>query len=368
VIASLAASGCVDRKPPGVAIRSLKSDIVFGINAPPAVPPGILPPIAVGVGLPDIALPPLTPRLPSRPACPAATRTDSVEVPATLGVTVRPKPGLYRWKAAGKIVISGVEIPLLNQFVEREITDVSEVTESVLPVGSDPATAPLVTRTFSYSMKAPLGPDASRGTQVVRIQVKDNPVTVEAGTTAVNIGRDIVVGDPERGVTLKRITNYAPDGSVISDFVPTPGILLLPLAVNGGEQYQSVSVDAGNGAVVIHDATVGRRKEVDACGTLVDGWAVSSREYFIGGNGSVSVSQYDYVIATQLGGILVYEKVGPPDLNNIPLPTPPVIPGNPLPNLPPLPTTIPPLPVPLPTTKDQLEFTIAQVEPTPPKP
>jgi hypothetical protein len=78
------------------------------------------------------------------------------------------------------------------------------------------------------------------------------------------------------------------------------------------------------------------------------------------------VSQYEYVVATQLGGIIVYEKVGPPDLNQIPIPTPPVIPGAPTPNIPSPPTTLPPLPVPLPTIDRTEELILSSLHPVSP--
>ncbi|HZN15131.1 MAG TPA: hypothetical protein VFB78_12720 [Acidimicrobiales bacterium] len=359
-VAVFGAAACVDQKPAGVAIKSLKSDIVFGLNPPPAPPPGVAPSVSFDFGLPPLVRPPINKKPES---CPRARRGDSVAAIATKGVDVRPVPGLYQWKVNGTIDYQGTPVPILSQFIEREITDVSEVTTTTTPVGGNPPTEPIVTRTFTYKMRAKLGYTGQDGTQVATFQVRDNPLVIDAGTTAANIGKAIPVGDPARGIVLTSIENYNAAGKLMSTFAPTPGILLLPLSVSIGENYQSVSVDPNSGAVVVHDGTVGNRTTVDACGTLVDGWKVTSREYFINSAGAATVAEYDYIIATELGGILVYEHTLPPDLTNVPVPTPPVIPGNPLPNLPPIPTTIPPLPVDLPTTKDNVEFSIAHVTP-----
>lgn len=368
-LVALVGTACVKQDSPGVAIKSVKSQIVFGLAPPAAAPPGVGPLFdedAFDIGEPQL---PRVPRLPlpaPSVACRQATTTDSPEKAATTGVTTQPELGVYRWRANGELDYgTGTKIPIRNQPFERRVTGLTPVETTTLPVGGASPNEPLVTTTFSYDVITDL--TSGLGGSIKRTdtyQVRNNPVAVTGGTTAANIGRGITAGDPERGVTLKK-TSVSIGGSTFS-FEPATGLLLLPLSVNSGEQYQSVGVDPVNGAVIVLDAVVGKRTLVDACGDLVDGWKVVTRQTFLPPNvqqANAVVTQYEYVIATQLGGIIVYEKVGPPDLNAVPLPTPPVIPGAPTPNIPSPPTTLPPLPVPLPTIDRTEELILSSLHP-----
>jgi hypothetical protein len=367
---AFASAACVKQKPPGVAIKSLKSSIVFGL-APPAAPPSAAPPIdATDLGFPDLASPPKLPALP--PAAPAlacrlAGITDAPAKVATTDVQGQPQVGQYRWKVGGSVTLGGTKIDLPpGVFFNRNVINVTAAQTSTTPVGGDPVTNPVTTRTFSYTMRTELSlPGApSQGKVDTTYQVKDHPLALNVGTSAANIGKSITVGDPERGITLQQIEYRDDKNQVVGTFAPNPGVLMLPLNVNPGEQYESVGVDPNSGTVLVHDGTVVKRQFVDACGDLVDGWLVQSRETFIGGAGAY-VAQYDYIFATQLGGMLIYEKIGPPDLANTPLPTPPVIPGAPTPNIPSPPTTLPALPVSLPGTDNTYEYTLGQLTPSP---
>ena len=370
---ALLAAACVKQDRPGVAIKSVKSQIVFGLAPPSATPPGITPLFddQLDIGEPQLPSVPKLPLLKPTVACREATRADAPEKTATQGVVdekgkiITPELGVYKWRANGELDYgTGTKIPIKNQPLERRVTGLSAVDESEIPVGGATPTDPIKTSTFTYDVITDTGVPgtASNIHRVDSYQVKNNPVAATAGTSTANIGRGITVGDPERGVSLKKSSVTIP-GQPQYTFQPATGLLLLPLSVNPGEQYQSVGVDPVNGAVVVLDAVVGSRQSVDACGDLVDGWKVVARQTFLPPNASAIVTQYEYVVATQLGGILVYEKVGPPDLNAIPIPTPPVIPGAPTPNIPSPPTTLPPLPVPLPTLDHTEELILSSLHP-----
>lgn len=380
-LVALVATACVKQNKPGLAIKSLKSNIVFGIN-PPATPDTVAQPnYDLGQSdlpqFPPTQLPPF--KRPPTLECPPATRSEVAQSLATTGVPVTPKPGVYRWKVGGKQKLYGVDVAVPTSFINRTIFNVSKVSENTTPVGGSSPGAPITTRTFTYDQKTELSvAGVQAGTEVDTFQVKDNPLGVNLNavsngipTLGGGIGKPVVVGDPERGIALMKQQILAPGGQEIVTFNWKPGILLLPLGVNTGEQYQSVSIDPTTGAVNVHDVTVGARRLVDACGKLVQGWNVTSRQYLSGVNPNdpttsfIAAGEYDYVVATQMGGILVFEKDAPPP-PDVPLPTIPVIPG-----LPPLPggvvqfpPQVPPLPVPLPGGQNTLELTLASLQPS----
>jgi hypothetical protein len=367
-------TACVKQKPPGVAIRNLKADIVFGLAPPAAAPPSVVPPVDIfdiGGGLPPIeGKLPLLPPPPPAPFCRTAQISDAPEKQAGLTIHDQPTVGRYRWKLGGKISYNGVELPIVGQYFNRDVIDVTKVEESTLPAGGDPPTEAIHTKTFSYTMRTSLSVIGAQapGVQEARYQVKDEPIAVSLNNgvpvAGGGLGKSVVVGDPERGITLKSLVSKDATGKVTSQLSFTPGLLLLPLKVNPGERYQSVAVDSASGAVIIHDGLVEKRDFVDACGDLIQGWKVNSRQTYIYGVGSPVVAQYDYMFAPQYGGLLIYEKIGPPDLNNFPLPValPPV--GSPTPNIPSPPTTLPALPIKLPGLGTVYEYTVGQLHPS----
>lgn len=364
VIVVSVSAACVKQDPPGVGVANLKSEIVFGLN-PPAVP-GFTPAVDLGQFQPDDLGSPSVPpsRIlppPTGQLCGEAFATDTPEEIATTAVDENPGTGDYRWRLRGRITLNGQQVSLLGQFQKRQILNLSPVVESTVPIGGPAITDSIVTRTFSYTMRTELGLAGGGGFEDNVFQVKDNPISISQGV--VNFGKPIVVGEPERGVTLKRSTVFLPEGGVYSDFAPAVGVLLLPLPVNIGEEWDSVGVDGINGTAMVLQGKVIKREAVDACGTLVDGWRVEARKTLITPFGAV-MANYDYVVATQLGGALVYEHTYAPDITDIRLPSLPAVPGLPqLPGVPALPP-LPPLPVPLPVIADDVEATVAQLKPS----
>ena len=379
-VLALLGTACVKQNRPGLAIKSLQSDIVFGINPPAAAPNGATQ-IDQGLDLGNLPVPEVSAAVPrpkpAPPACRVAGNSDTPEAIATTGVSNVPAAGLYRWRFGATQDVAGLKIPISDVFLDRTIFDVTKPVTSTFPVGGDALTDPIVTKTFTYKVKTDLSVGGRGGYEIDTYQVKDHPITQGVGTSAASIGKPIIVGDPERGLVLKKTELHAPNGMLQGSFEPTPGLLMLPLSVLEGEEFESVGIDAANGSVTVVDGVVGQRKLVDACGDVVDGWQVNSRQYFAGTDlnnvtnpARLLLTEYDYVVATQLGGILTSEKVGKPPVDGIAVPTLPVLPELPhlipgLPNdiIPP----IPPLPVPLPTNQSNVELTLASLHPTPAK-
>jgi hypothetical protein len=303
-------AGCVKPNDPGIAVKALQADIVFGVQPPPeAAPPSVQPTvIEIEEGAPpELPAPaakrPTTGR-PALPPCVDALETAFPETAATNDVTNLPEAGRYRWKVGGAVTVNGVRIPL-GGFANRTIQNISSVTTSPNNVSDPPNVSE--TKTFTFEVAADL---QDGGKQVVTYEVRNNPQQQTA--TVPGPQQSLQVGEPQHGVSVAKIQTFDAAGKPTGGFSPIPAVTVLPLPVVAGSQFTSVGVDPATGATLIHQGTVGKRVPVDACGDMVDGWQVTSQEVFTGGAGQSSASTYTYTIATQLGGMPIYEKVGPP--------------------------------------------------------
>lgn len=318
-------SGCVHPAAPGVAVKALPSDIAFGLKPKAAVPPLANPDVATppaadqtvsstDAPLPaDLATPstrPLTTISPkvSVPVCPPAAESAFPAQAATLGVSGPPAAGRYRWKEAVTQARAGTAPVTLTFFVDHDITHVSPVTQTPNPVPSQGGAvlgSPTgTTRTFNYDEVIHNADGTSTTTtyQVVEGAPQVNSTQSVAG--AVPEGSNTNVGSPSRGVSLVKVVSADAKGSPTSTFAPSAPVVLLPLDVVSGGQFQSSGV-APDGSTLTVSGTIGKRARVDACGTIVDGWEVNSTQTFSSG-GTASPLTTTYYVGTQLGGILTY--------------------------------------------------------------
>ena len=86
-------------------------------------------------------------------------------------------------------------------------------------------------------------------------------------------------------------------------------MLYLPLDIVPGEEFNSVGIDPRSGSVLQNQAKVLKRERVDACGEVVDGWSVESTQTFSGAGQAAPPRTYRYIIAPQLGGIIISEEI-----------------------------------------------------------
>jgi hypothetical protein len=89
----------------------------------------------------------------------------------------------------------------------------------------------------------------------------------------------------------------------------SPAVLYLPLDVVPGDSFNAVGIDPRSGSVLQNQAKVVKRERVDACGDVVDGWVVESTQTFSGSAQTAPPRTYRYIIAPQLGGIIVSEEI-----------------------------------------------------------
>lgn len=334
------AGGCVDQDPPGVGVQKLAADIVFGVKeAPPDVPPANLSPGQAGDFDPTTFVPPSpvsasplpgqgtinsgrprrptsrlprpTPLNPAKSPCPPAALTAFPAAEAGLNITAQPVEGQYRWKRDGKQTVAtlpGVALPVggFEQRLVRNVRKISDTEYSFETVQPELGTGITVLQTFKVKTAA-----VSRSVEppVESLPVAPPALPVEPPVD-LPVERPTLpsarVGDPERGISLARIERVDQAGnSQVLEF--TPAVLYLPLPIEPGESWSAVGIDARTGQVFQNQARVLRRERVDACGEVVDGWAVESTQTFSGAG--TGTRTYRYIVAPQLGGTIISEEL-----------------------------------------------------------
>lgn len=279
----------VDSPRSGVGVRSLATELVYGIppTPQPAAPANTDPipddpkPVEVGdlgdaetVEPDDDSENEPEPEPPSE-ACPEAPPTEFPDAPARSAVEGQPEPGEYTWRYDGEQEVTGLgRVPLPNG-VPRHIQDLEETDEG-----------------FTFTM---VEPDLAFGSQ-------DTVFTTYEVRNKVQ----------EDGIYLTQIVRENDRGDQ-REFNPSPAVQILPLPVVPETEIDSVGVDPSTFQTLRHTGVVKERRRVDACGELVDGWFVDAAQESVNPtSGEQTQRNYDYTVATQMGGMLVFEHVATP--------------------------------------------------------
>jgi hypothetical protein len=263
-----------------VNVKSLGTDLVYGI--PPTVAPA---PPANTAAEPENALgaeiftgnlgpvPTLSPGSRIEP-CPKAPLTDAPP-PATSSVQGKPNKGVYRWVIDGTQQIAGGRRIPIFPYSDRGI-------QSVTPSGTG----------FEFTtVEKDIG---SNDRVYTTYEVRDPKASTD-----------------DAGVYLVQIQRVGPNRE--ATFSPAPAVLLLPLPAQiDGSTFRSVGVDPISQEALTNTGEVVGRKRIDACGDFVDGWLVDGAQTFVRADGGVDERNYDYSVATQFGGMVVFEKVQSP--------------------------------------------------------
>jgi len=303
------ASACVHPNKPGVSISNVEANVVFGIDtAPKPVVPantdaGDVPNDATTGGF-DVnrfhnsaadKLPPLV-SVPQASACPTAPPTAAAEKPADATITGKPQEGVYLWKRAGtqtKANPSGGK-PLTTKitgFEKRIIRNVQPYQDSFDP---DAYTFEMVQTLIDRPV-----------IQIRTFLVKPNS-SGQAQAGGVPVVAEPRASEPEAGVSLMKIEDQTTDGTTIGTFDPTNGLLMARLPIDPSDTFQSSAVDPKTGQTIFADAAGRGRGRIDACGDLIDGWRVETTQTRSDESGSVA---YNYLIATQYGGVPILEEI-----------------------------------------------------------
>lgn len=290
----LFAVGCVGDTPrSGVNVKNLATDLVYGIPpTPKAAAPADQDPVPQdpldvkvrNTGRADPEVP--TPTEPEpidtvqQAPCPTAPPTE-FPAPATDLVTAKPEVGAYTWRVEGTQNLGPpIGETRLPKTQKRRIEDLEETENG-----------------HRFTMVADEISIQSDQTVFTTYEVRqDLPPT----------------STQEEGVYLTGIIRENPDGTVASRFEPSPPVRILPLPVEPGLEIDSVGVDPENFSALRLEGRVVEKRRIDACGKVVDSWFVDAVTTFANPNGEDTRRNYDYGVATQRGGTLVFEHVATP--------------------------------------------------------
>jgi hypothetical protein len=348
-LAALLLTGCVKQDAPGVGIQKLAADIVFGVKPAAETPPPNLAPGQVGPGdattyVPDSStafdkgaafgggdfsgpagrpgprLPRVTPLAPTKSTCPPAALTAFPAKEAGQQVEGVPAEGQYRWKRSGNQTVANlpnVKLPVagFEQRLVRNVVKVSETEYTFETVQPELGTNITTISTFkvkigavSKNVSPPVEPpDLTHPTSPVPLPVKP-PEGTQPTLPKPPLPSNVSAGDPERGISLVKLQRVDAAGNS-SELTFSPGVLYLPLEIVPGEEFNAVGVDPRTGSVLQHQAKVIKRDRVDACGEVVDGWIVESTQTFTGPGQTAPPRTYRYIVAPQLGGIIISEEI-----------------------------------------------------------
>jgi hypothetical protein len=303
---------------PDVGINPIVADIVFGApKKDDTVASGILPDTSAPIATSEVAdftdeglfpaervvtdrpKPSRNPTAPSRSSasvteeCRTATVNDfAPESSPDLPGDRRPTEGVYRWKRGGTrtFLIPGFEAQgpqtqEIKGFEERVVQNVKPYNNS--------------TTDFQYdTVQKDLEGNLVTTTWRVRQSAENRNVNNNFPPVRAN------VGEPDRGLSLVSIVTRSPKGDVIDTFSPRLPLLYLPLETTISDSFRSSAVDPRTFVSLEIDGAVSKHAEVDACGSVVDGWLVNSTLTTTTPEGQYT-SKFDYIVANQFGSMVI---------------------------------------------------------------
>lgn len=291
----LLASACVEESETGVALQNVRADIVFGVKEPlgPAnfLAPGerIEDTVQFGSDLPSSptqrrgAAPRTAP-----PACPSASRTAAAPEEAPTNARGVPTEGAYNWKYDGTqevASIKGLKFKI-SGFERRTVRAIGKISDTEFRF-----------TTFQSDLQ-------TKDIVATRYKVKTEAAAARAPQTTTR------AGEPDRGMAIERIDHFDPrTGNTKDTFVPNPPVLLVPLPILVGEEFQSLGVDPVTRERLQVQGVVKNRQFVDACGELIDGWTVEMNQTSTSPEGVEKTRKYTMIVATQKGAIPIGEFV-----------------------------------------------------------
>lgn len=321
-------AACVKPDAPGVTVKGLTADIVFGVKDPKkaALPPGAEPDDTPGVftadvpfDLPELSLSfkplkgPTTKLGKAKPECaptPAGKFPDKAVEPRT-APGVLPAAGLYRYVRKGEAITypSGAK-KVYDTFEQRAVQNVKVITYTGL--GPDPA-ASGPRYDFSYETLQPSLDNKS----VLTTKYEVHNETLDADVNSPAGAQRAGAGDPERGLVVKGYKKVSADKNQnnLGDSSFSPGLLIAPLEIRPGETWESSASDKAAGLSIRVTGKVDRPVQVLTCGDVVAGyfiktvWTIKPSQADDGATSTSYTRYYDFVYAPQLGGLIVEEQV-----------------------------------------------------------
>lgn len=298
---ALVAAACASRPLSGVAIKNLTSDLVFGI---PPLPEAVGPANTLPLGLSRIlggdegnfgVFKRRSHEVEADP-CPVAPvgAAPSDSVPQTISSS--PRTGVYKYRYSVALPKTGL---VFEGFEKRAIGNLrgsGEVNQN------DPEAARF---DFTFTVSQELA-----GTDVQILQ--STTFGVDQSSQSVNpTGPSVFKGQNPKGIFLLRTerSENIKGQLKVSKFEANPAIkyITLPGIIGAEGAFSTTSVDPTTQAVITHEGETIQRQPVDACGEMIDSWFVDAKQTFTAPDGTTYVTNMQYGIATQLGGMIVLE-------------------------------------------------------------
>ena len=311
LLVMVTAAACVSPNDPGVAVENIEADLVFGIEeAPEAVLPANTNPGPIPDGSLDTAFDmsrfrnPAADRLPPLGAsdavdpCPAAPPTAAAEVPAEASISGPVREGVYVWQREGSQITPN---PTGGEPVTQKISGFEKrIIRNVQPYDD-----PFDPDAYTFEMVQTLvdRPVLQVRTFLVK-PLSSGQLAPDAGSTSPV--DEPTITEPEAGISLIKVEEETENGEGLGTFEPATGLLMLGLPVAPSLAFQSQAIDPKSGQAIAQDGVVRGRARIDACGDLVDGWRVETNQTRSDVAGQVA---YNFVIATQYGGVPILEEV-----------------------------------------------------------
>jgi hypothetical protein len=294
----------------GVRVDEISTNIGLGVEPIlNAAPPNIVVsqrPRREEFELPTLrTIPPFEVTTPQPVNCPRAGDFDfpAQEAGVDPDPRIRPSPGRYQYKLDGEIVTENGKF-VVNEFETRTISDVE-----------DDSAAP---NAFRFIVKQSVLFDDRRGEGTLETTYRVVP-TGNASSVPNPPAPAPAVSDAGRGVYLVSIIYRDKDGDrdIEQRFEPSNPLQLLAFPVEDGAMIDSSGTDPQTGAQVRIQGRVKGKKQVDACGDRVDSWFVDATQTLRYNDPETFQTQtieadYNYGVAPQFGGMLVYERVKAP--------------------------------------------------------
>ncbi|HVE75572.1 MAG TPA: hypothetical protein VND22_02265 [Actinomycetota bacterium] len=291
----LLGTACAGPKIPlEVGVKEYPTDVILGAQPEPAPPP---PPSAnLTPGFPGfLQPPPPTRELPPEPIrvpCPEAHPFTAPKERAPNRATQAPQPASYKFRNNGTFAVTNTA----NGKVVRGAYPAESDRKVLNPQRSDQGG-------FSFQVEIPQG---DRTTTTHYSVTPESPIPSQAG------------------LFIRQIVTRYPDGSA-DPFDPVgPGLKLIEFPAEPGKNWDTAGTDPDGTAMLFHarigievadgddvntDPDIEAVVRIDACGEFIQAWLIEVTGGRIVGPGKDITFRALYAVATQFGGLIVYDNV-----------------------------------------------------------
>jgi hypothetical protein len=337
---SMLGSACVHQGGPGVTLRKINANLVFGVKFPTPRPPApaeafvpLEAPQPIDLAFEGLDIPDYQDEARHfETDCNKPDEGLAIEEVATPFIPMISREafeGIYQYKV--EVQKKGATEPKFVGFQYRavigpipvpEVKDTAETASGQQLPNFTPTGVPYPYPTrdqFTYQTIQPY-----KDEQVLRTTFKVNPdphVAVEGvpvPTQRDDLSNPVTAtpryGEAERGITIMKQEVLTKDNRPVSTYSPTVGVLIFPTPGKSLEDFQGIGTDPTTGETIVHRGTTQPTATVNGCNLYrFDSWPVTSTQTV---STDPSTAQkpltYDYNIGTQFNGLILSEKTTDP--------------------------------------------------------